>query len=295
MDFTSHNDEAASRLSSPLTELSSLDDEDDATSSQFSPIVNGAFDEHSAAKVNSFTLRFPVTFTKLHKVLCGLSSKRRGNFTNALALHGLSKVLVDKSVQTESDMHVNSSAVVKNKVGRPRKVRQLFNSLEMVYNCSQHPLAPELSISVPGKTLSKTTNEPATTSSNATVSTLRRKRVSQNVIPEPSSRQLRSSSRHANTESSMTSISSLVRSIAHFEYTILLHYFPQSSVPQVEELSNRGSAPLNTTSVQSVTHAQPKSINVKVWYLFIFFRFDNCTDLTEVGRSRNNFEQLCSQ
>ena len=65
----------------------------------------------------------------------------------------------------------------------------------------------------------------------------------------------------------MTSISSLVRNIAHFEYMILLHYLPQSSVPQVEELSNRGSAPLNTTLVKSVTHSQPKSINVKVWYL----------------------------
>ena len=133
-DFTSHNDGAVSGLSSPLTELSSLDDEDDTTSSQFSPIVNGDFDEHSAAKVSSLTFKFLVTSTKLHKVLCGLSSKRRGNFTNALALHGLSKILVDKSVQTESDSHVNSPAAVKNKVGRPRKVRQIFNIFGVVYN-----------------------------------------------------------------------------------------------------------------------------------------------------------------
>ena len=52
-NYTSHNDEVASGLSSPLTELSSLDDEDDVTSSQSGPIVNGNFDEHSAAKVNS--------------------------------------------------------------------------------------------------------------------------------------------------------------------------------------------------------------------------------------------------
>lgn len=46
-------DEIASGMSSPLTELSSLDDEDDL-SSQPSQVANDDFDDHSAAEVSSF-------------------------------------------------------------------------------------------------------------------------------------------------------------------------------------------------------------------------------------------------
>ncbi len=57
-------DEIASGMSSPLTELSSLDDEDDLSSPQPSQIANGDFDDHSAAEVSSFTIiRFKISNT----------------------------------------------------------------------------------------------------------------------------------------------------------------------------------------------------------------------------------------
>ena len=47
----SNRDEVVSNLSSPLTELSSLD-EDDLSSSSQSVEMNSVFDEHAAAQVN---------------------------------------------------------------------------------------------------------------------------------------------------------------------------------------------------------------------------------------------------
>jgi hypothetical protein len=107
-------------LSSPLTELSSLD-EDDASSSQSVDMTKGDFDEHAAAQVNRPTPR-----CLSHKLMCyiqvlfGLSSK--GPSANALGLHNMPKKLVDRSVQTEWDPPSLSGAPSKNKVGRPRKV-----------------------------------------------------------------------------------------------------------------------------------------------------------------------------
>lgn len=127
------------------------------------------------------------------QVLFGLST--RGTLSHPLGLHNMSKKLIDRSVQTECEPPIVFPSKTKNKVGRPRKVS--FIAVESLRHLtrSQHP---EQSINVPGRTASSMTSESATTSSNVTASTVRRKQMSQHVIPKPSSRALRSRSRNTN-------------------------------------------------------------------------------------------------
>ncbi|KAF9532372.1 hypothetical protein CPB83DRAFT_891105 [Crepidotus variabilis] len=93
------DDEATSTgMSSPLTELSSLDDEDDQTQSHSEPMD---LDDFSAAQL-----------------LVGISAARTE--PRLLALRGPSKRLVDRGIQTESDAAVTSGPT-KPKVMRSRK------------------------------------------------------------------------------------------------------------------------------------------------------------------------------
>jgi hypothetical protein len=73
--FVSIRDEVASDLSSPLTELSSLDD-DDVSSIE---MVNGGFDEHAAAQVNSPSTVCCQSQSFMYPYRFSLASPLRGN------------------------------------------------------------------------------------------------------------------------------------------------------------------------------------------------------------------------
>ncbi|KAF9472207.1 hypothetical protein BDN70DRAFT_887247 [Pholiota conissans] len=113
------------------------------------------------------------------QLLCGLSAAKR---TGASPIVG--KTMHDRSVQTDFE-----PPKTKNKVGRPRK----------------HPL-PEPPINGLGSInrSSESTNPPP----SVTISAMRRRRVSQHVAPEPSTRQLRSKSKNNVIDIPLTSISS---------------------------------------------------------------------------------------
>ncbi|CAA7267961.1 unnamed protein product [Cyclocybe aegerita] len=163
------DEDDTSGVSSPLTELSSLDGSVDFTVQSSTRHSNGELDELSAAQL-----------------LCDLSARQ------SEASHGRGKLrkTSDRGVQTDCDLH-NPPSVAKNKVGRPRK----------------HPLPVEPTVNGVSRPAVNRASESANTSSSVTVSAVRRRRASQHVIHETSNRELRSRSRQHN-DTPVTSISS---------------------------------------------------------------------------------------
>ncbi|KDR81419.1 hypothetical protein GALMADRAFT_60173 [Galerina marginata CBS 339.88] len=158
----------ASGMSSPLTSLSSLDDSDER---MMSPPGQRdiELDEMSAAQL-----------------LCGMSMARRSEPSHIRGNGSLGKKLIEQSVQT--DHEPPKPPVIKNKVGRPRKVRQ--------------PITNGVGKRLPNRS-TESTNPP----SAVTISAVRRRRTSQ-VVPEASTRELRSRSRNHINETPLTSVSS---------------------------------------------------------------------------------------
>lgn len=106
-----------SRMSSPLTPLSSLDDSDDSMFSS-SGRTSAEIDDLAAAQVNS-------SYFKIHHVnlslqlLCGMATARKSTSLTVVSGSGTTKKLADRGVQTNPE-----PPVVRNKVGRPRKVSE---------------------------------------------------------------------------------------------------------------------------------------------------------------------------
>ncbi|KAF5330779.1 hypothetical protein D9619_005650 [Psilocybe cf. subviscida] len=157
--------EIASGVSSPLTSLSSLEDEDRIYPS--SGPSNGV-DELVAAQL-----------------LCNLSVARR-----AEPSRGSPAYLSERATQTDQAAPPHPP---KNKVGRPRK----------------YPLVPKPAPHVSERRIiASRSSESANTSSSITISTIRRRRPSQQVAAEPSTRELRSRSRNTHAEVQLTATSS---------------------------------------------------------------------------------------
>lgn len=159
----------ASGTSSPLTSLSSLEEEEDHMMSN-SARAHREIDEISAAQL-----------------LCNLSHARRPERSHSYNNNGPVASKLDRGTQTDQDPP--KPLPTKNKVGRPRK----------------HPIFPE---AVTNGAASKRASESTATSSSVTISAVRRRRASQNVNPESSTRELRSRSRNHNNDTPLTSISS---------------------------------------------------------------------------------------
>ncbi|KAF8964066.1 hypothetical protein BDZ97DRAFT_1919298 [Flammula alnicola] len=101
--------------------------------------------------------------------------------------HARGKKVVDCGIQTD---HEPPKPPTKNKVGRPRK----------------YPIPPEPVKN--GRNVVNRSSESANTSSSVTISAVRRRRTSHQLIPETSTRELRSRSRNHINDTPLTSISS---------------------------------------------------------------------------------------
>ncbi|KAF8906018.1 hypothetical protein CPB84DRAFT_1889744 [Gymnopilus junonius] len=199
--------DTASGMSSPLTSLSSLDDSDDHLTSP-SPNSSMDLDDLSAAQL-----------------LCEISMARKFEHSHTLGHDIAGKKSVEHGIQT--DIEPPKPVVTKNKVGRPRK----------------HPLPAPIT----NGTAKLNTSVASTyaTPSNITVSTVRRKRASQQVLPEASSRELRSRSRNHNNDTPLTSVSSL------------------SSARQLDD-SNKDNVLSSSASAGTVVPPKAKGVNVKL-------------------------------
>jgi hypothetical protein len=105
-----------SRMSSPLTPLSSLDDSDESMLSS-SGGTSAEIDDLAAAQVNSFYFRTHHANLSF-QLLCGMATARKTPLT-VVSASGTTKKLTDRGVQTSLE-----PPVVRNKVGRPRKVSE---------------------------------------------------------------------------------------------------------------------------------------------------------------------------
>ncbi|PPQ69869.1 hypothetical protein CVT26_014146 [Gymnopilus dilepis] len=130
-----------------------------------------------------------VVWGPFYNLLCELSAARKPQYSHMRGNDASGKKLVEHGTQT--DIEPSKPVVAKNKVGRPRK----------------HPLPT----STTNGTAKANAPFPSSTAthSNVTVSTVRRKRASQPVLPEASTRELRSRSRNHHNDTPLTSASSL--------------------------------------------------------------------------------------
>ena len=107
-----------SRMSSPLTPLSSLDDSDESMLSS-SGGTSAEIDDLAAAQVNSFYFRTHHA-NLAFQLLCGMATRKTP--LTVVSASGTTKKLADRGVQTSLE-----PPVVRNKVGRPRKVSEIFS------------------------------------------------------------------------------------------------------------------------------------------------------------------------
>ena len=106
-----------SRVSSPLTPLSSLDDSDDSMFSS-SGRTSAEIDDLAAARVNRSYFRI-YHANLLFQLLCSIATGRKNTAQTASET---TKKLTDRGVQT--NLEAPSPPIVRNKVGRPRKVSE---------------------------------------------------------------------------------------------------------------------------------------------------------------------------
>ena len=115
-----------SRVSSPLTPLSSLDDSDDSMLSS-SGRTSAEIDDLAAAQVcDSYLWIHHVNLP--FQLLCNMATGRKSTSLTVASPSRTTKKLADRGVQT--NLEDLSTPVVRNKVGRPRKVSE---------NCAQVP------------------------------------------------------------------------------------------------------------------------------------------------------------
>ena len=109
------------------------------------------------------------------------------------------------------------------------------------------------------------------TPTNLTISTVRRRRASQQIAPEASTRELRSRSKNTNFDTPLTSISSRVRS-SSLSPEIAVHLCAdQSSLKQGDDFG-KDSGLMLEGSVSNLPTSQSKArlINIKVKQSFSF-------------------------
>jgi len=198
-------------MSSPLTPLSSLDDSDDSMLSS-SGRTSAEIDDLAAAQL-----------------LCNMATGRKSTSLTAVSPSGTTKTLADRGVQT--NLEDLSTPVVRNKVGRPRK----------------HPVP----YSIPNGTSQQVgyrSSESLNTTTSLTISTVRRRRASQQIAPEASTRELRSRSKNTNIDTPLTSISS------------------RSSLRQGDDASKDSGPPTLDGSISTFSTSQSKAklLNIKL-------------------------------
>jgi hypothetical protein len=114
-------------------------------------------------------------------------------------------------------------------------------------------------------------SESLNTATSLTISTVRRRRASQQIAPEASTRELRSRSKNTNFDTPLTSISSRVRSSS---LSIKIEFYvgaDQSSLKQGDDFG-KDSGPMLDGSVSNLPTSQSKArlVNIKVKKLFSF-------------------------
>lgn len=112
-------------------------------------------------------------------------------------------------------------------------------------------------------------SESLNTATSLTISTVRRRRASQQNAPEASTRELRSRSKNTNFDTSLTSISSRVRSSSLITKCEVYLGADQSSLKQGGDFG-KDSGPMLDGSVSNLPSSQSKArlINIKVSQLF---------------------------
>ena len=108
-------------------------------------------------------------------------------------------------------------------------------------------------------------SESLNTATSLTISTVRRRRASQQIAPEASTRELRSRSKNTNFDTPLTSISSRVRSSF---LSIKIEFYveaDQSSLKQGDDFG-KDSGPMLDGSVSNLPTSQSKArlVNIKV-------------------------------
>jgi hypothetical protein len=202
-----------SRVSSPLTPLSSLDDSDDSMFSS-SGRTSAEIDDLAAAQVNRSYFRI-YHADLLFQLLCSMATGRKNTSQTAVSASGTTKKLTDRGVQT--NLEAPSPPIVRNKVGRPRKVSETCQvphcmvQVTTMYLFKQHPVSYSMPNGTPQQ-VGYRSSESLNTATSLTISTIRRRRASQQIAPEASTRELRSRSKNTNFDTPLTSISSQVRS-----------------------------------------------------------------------------------
>ena len=114
-------------------------------------------------------------------------------------------------------------------------------------------------------------SESLNTATSLTISTLRRRRASQQNAPEASTRELRSRSKNTNFDTSFTSISSRVRSSSLSSKCEFYLGVDQSSLKQGGDFG-KDIGPMLDGSVSNMPTSQSKAriLNIKVSQLFFF-------------------------
>lgn len=120
-------------------------------------------------------------------------------------------------------------------------------------------------------------SESLNTATSLTISTVRRRRASQQNAPEASTRELRSRSKNTNFDTSLTSISSRVRSSSFFTKCEFYFGADQSSLKQGGDFGKESGTILDgIVSNLPTSQSKARFINIKVSLLFIFI---TCHDL----------------
>lgn len=140
-----------------------------------------------------------------------------------------------------------------------------------MYTFEQHPVP----YSMPNGTSQQVgyrSSESLNTATSLTISTVRRRRASQQIAPEASTRELRSRSKNTNIDTPLTSISSRVR-FSSLSINIESHLgVDQSSLRQGDDASKDSGPPTLDGSISTFSTSQSKArlLNIKVKYLYFF-------------------------
>ena len=145
-----------------------------------------------------------------------------------------------------------------------------------MYLFKQHPVSYSMPNGTPQQ-VGYRSSESLNTATSLTISTIRRRRASQQIAPEASTRELRSRSKNTNFDTPLTSISSQVRS-SSLCTTIESHLgVDQSSLRQGDDFG-KDSGPMLDSSASTLSTNQSKArlINIKVKFNFLLLGTTQC-------------------